>query len=131
MEDFSVAADRKFGEVVIETSALAKRFGHLMAVDHIDLSIREGEVFGLLGPNGAGKTTVLNLMCGFYKPDQGSVNLGARDCANLPSHAIARAGIARTNTVWPEYPAPVPVKSRSCCRVPSSNSCLLQTVRWD
>ena len=75
---------------------LCVSFGGVCAVNGVGLTARPGHVTSIIGPNGAGKTTVLNLMCGFYKPDQGSVNLGARDCANLPSHAIARAGIART-----------------------------------
>ena len=75
---------------------LCVSFGGVCAVNCVGLTARPGHVTSIIGPNGAGKTTVLNLMCGFYKPDQGSVNLGARDCANLPSHAIARAGIART-----------------------------------
>jgi ABC-type branched-subunit amino acid transport system ATPase component/ABC-type branched-subunit amino acid transport system permease subunit len=75
---------------------LCVSFGGVCAVNCVGMTARPGHVTSIIGPNGAGKTTVLNLMCGFYKPDQGSVNLGARDCANLPSHAIARAGIART-----------------------------------
>lgn len=71
-------------------------FGGVCAVNCVGLTARPGHVTSIIGPNGAGKTTVLNLMCGFYKPDRGSVSLGARDCAKLPSHAIARAGIART-----------------------------------
>ena len=75
---------------------LCVSFGGVCAVNGVGMTARPGHVTSIIGPNGAGKTTVLNLMCGFYKPDQGSVNLGARDCANLPSYAIARAGIART-----------------------------------
>ena len=73
MNEFSAAANRSFGEVVIETSGLAKRFGNLMAVDHINLSIREGEVFGLLGPNGAGKTTTLSMLAPYSSRPKGQL----------------------------------------------------------
>jgi len=90
MDDFSVAADRKFGEVVIETSGLAKRFGHLMAVDHIDLSIREGEIFGLLGPNGAGKTTTLSMLATLLKPTEGAAKVNKHDIVT-ESGAVRRS----------------------------------------
>jgi ABC-type branched-subunit amino acid transport system ATPase component/ABC-type branched-subunit amino acid transport system permease subunit len=71
-------------------------FGGVHAVAGVSLTARAGEVTSIIGPNGAGKTTLLNLMGGFYKPDAGAVTLGARDVTGLPSHALARAGIART-----------------------------------
>lgn len=71
-------------------------FGGVCALDSVGLTALPGKVTSIIGPNGAGKTTVLNLMCGFYKPDDGLVNLGGKNCAQLPPYAIARAGIART-----------------------------------
>jgi ABC-type branched-subunit amino acid transport system ATPase component len=71
-------------------------FGGLRAVDGVTLTARGGQVTSLIGPNGAGKTTVLNVLCGFYRPDQGSVTLGARTITGLPPHVVARVGIART-----------------------------------
>src|SRR5262249_41833437 len=53
-------------------------------------------ITSIIGPNGAGKSTVLNLICGFYRPDQGSIRLAGRELAGLPSHTVARARIART-----------------------------------
>ena len=47
---------------ILETKGLTRRFGDLTAVDHLDLAVAEGEVFGLLGPNGAGKTTVIKML---------------------------------------------------------------------
>jgi len=66
------------------------------AVRALSFDARAGEITSIIGPNGAGKSTVLNLICGFYRPDQGSVMLGKKDITRLPSHAIARTGIART-----------------------------------
>ena len=64
---------------IIETLGLTKRFGELKAVDHIDLSIREGEVFGLLGPNGASKTTTLSMLATLLKPTEGTAKVDGHD----------------------------------------------------
>lgn len=60
---------------VIEVTNLAKRYGNVCAVDHVDLAIGEGEFFGILGPNGAGKTTILELIEGLREPDSGQVSV--------------------------------------------------------
>ena len=75
---------------------LGIRFGGLSAVSELDFSAKSGEITSIIGPNGAGKTTVLNLICGFYRPDNGVITLGGEELAGAPAHAIARAGIART-----------------------------------
>jgi len=56
---------------VVETSGLTKQFGSLVAVDHVDLSVKAGEIFGFLGPNGAGKTTTVRILCGLMAPTSG------------------------------------------------------------
>jgi ABC-2 type transport system ATP-binding protein len=63
----------------IEARGLLKRYGALTAVDHVDLTVRAGDVYGYLGPNGAGKTTSLRMMLGLIRPDGGSVKLFGRD----------------------------------------------------
>ena len=55
----------------VEVRGLVKRFGDKTVVDHVSMSIREGEIVGFLGPNGAGKTTTIRLMCGLLTPDEG------------------------------------------------------------
>ena len=62
----------KNGEPVIEVRGMTKRFGGLTAVDHVDLTVRAGEIFGFLGPNGSGKTTFLRMLCGLLHADDGS-----------------------------------------------------------
>jgi ABC-2 type transport system ATP-binding protein len=57
--------------------SLTKRYGPLVAVDHLDLEVREGEVFGLLGPNGAGKSTTVGMAVGLIAPDEGEARIGA------------------------------------------------------
>ena len=80
----------------LRIEGLGISFGGVVAVDGVGLTAKSGQVTSIIGPNGAGKTTVLNVVGGFYKPDAGTVRLGDRDVAGLPSHAVARAGIART-----------------------------------
>jgi ABC-type branched-subunit amino acid transport system ATPase component/ABC-type branched-subunit amino acid transport system permease subunit len=71
-------------------------FGGVRAVTDLSARMQSGKVTSIIGPNGAGKTTVLNMICGFYRPQTGSVRLGDEELAGKPTHAIARAGIART-----------------------------------
>jgi ABC-2 type transport system ATP-binding protein len=63
----------------IEVRSLVKRYGDITAVDHVDLTVNDGDVFGYLGPNGAGKTTSLRMMLGLIRPTAGSVRLFGRD----------------------------------------------------
>jgi ABC-2 type transport system ATP-binding protein len=59
-------------ETVIEVKGLTKRFGDLVAVDHLDMTVPRGAIYGFLGPNGSGKTTTIRMMCGLLKPDEGT-----------------------------------------------------------
>lgn len=65
--------------MVVEIKNLVKRYGDFLAVDHIDLSIEDGEIFGLLGPNGAGKTTTINCMIGMQRQDKGKIFLFGKE----------------------------------------------------
>src|SRR5437773_10005074 len=60
------------GEPIIDVRGMTKRFGHRTVVDHVDLTVRAGEIFGFLGPNGSGKTTFLRMLCGLLRADDGS-----------------------------------------------------------
>ena len=66
---------------MIELKNLTKRYGHLVAVNRLNLSIARGEIFGFIGPNGAGKTTTLRMMGGILAPTEGSVIIGGIDMA--------------------------------------------------
>ncbi len=62
-------------ESAVKLRGVAKRYSDIIAVDYIDLDVRDGEIFGLLGPNGSGKTTTLKMILGLVKPDSGSINV--------------------------------------------------------
>jgi ABC-2 type transport system ATP-binding protein len=76
----------------VTARGLVKRYGEIVAVDHVDLTVEPGDVFGYLGPNGAGKTTSLRMMLGLIRPSEGSVRLFGRD--PLAEGAKALAGVA-------------------------------------
>ncbi len=81
---------------VLELRGLTKRFGGLLVVDGLDLTIDNGEIVSLIGPNGAGKTTVFNLISGVFTPDGGDILLDGSSIVGLPRHEITRRGVART-----------------------------------
>jgi ABC-2 type transport system ATP-binding protein len=66
-------------EPIIQTHELTRRFGDLIAVDHLNLTIAAGEIFGLVGPDGAGKTTTLRMLCGLVNPSEGSASVAGHD----------------------------------------------------
>ncbi len=79
-------------EAVLVTRGLTKKYGDFIAVDHLDLTIFKGEVFGMLGPNGAGKTTIILMMLGLTEPDEGSVKVLGFDPQRHPLSVKARVG---------------------------------------
>ena len=80
------------GAPPIQARGLVKRYGHITAVDHVDLTVGAGDVYGYLGPNGAGKTTSLRMLLGLIRPDAGSATLFGRD--PLVEGARALDGVA-------------------------------------
>jgi ABC-2 type transport system ATP-binding protein len=76
----------------VAARGLVKRYGHITAVDHVDLDVRAGDVYGFLGPNGAGKTTTLRMLLGLIRPTEGKVELFGRD--PLAEGARALDGVA-------------------------------------
>ena len=77
---------------MIELKNLTKRFGDIVAVHRLNLSVSEGEIFGFIGPNGAGKTTTLRMMGGVLAPTEGSVIIDGIDMAEEPEKAKKRIG---------------------------------------
>ena len=81
---------------VLRTDKCTIRFGGLIAVNSLDMAVREGEIYGLIGPNGAGKTTVFNLLTGVYEPTEGEIFFQGKRIDGLRPHQIARRGVSRT-----------------------------------
>ncbi|WP_417616722.1 high-affinity branched-chain amino acid ABC transporter ATP-binding protein LivG [Oceanisphaera sp.] len=81
---------------LLTVSDLTMRFGGLVAVDRVALSMQERQIVSVIGPNGAGKTTVFNCLSGFYRPSGGSVQFKGQAIAGMPGHKIARLGMVRT-----------------------------------
>jgi len=75
---------------------LTVSFGGVRAVRDLSFDAEPGAITSVIGPNGAGKSTALNAICGFYRPDDGTVKLGERTISELGAYQIPRAGIART-----------------------------------
>ncbi len=81
---------------LLQVSGLTMRFGGLLAVNNVELTLNQGEIVSLIGPNGAGKTTIFNCLTGFYKPTSGAILYRDKHLEGLPGQAIARLGVIRT-----------------------------------
>ena len=75
------------------TEGIVKRFGGLVALDQVSFEIETGELVGLIGPNGSGKTTFLNVLSGFYRPEQGSVWFEGRSIIGREPSGLAAEGM--------------------------------------
>ena len=82
--------------VLLEASKLTRRFGGVVALDQLDLTVVENEILGLIGPNGSGKTTFFNVVTGIYRADGGTVTFGGADVTGASPQAMCRAGVSRT-----------------------------------
>ena len=85
------------GEIIIETKDLTRAYGEKVAVNHLNLKIRKGEVFGLLGPNGAGKTTTILMLLGLTEPTLGSAAIEGMDCTRNSIHVKQITGYLPDN----------------------------------
>ena len=81
---------------LLECRGLVRRFGALVAVDAVDMSLDAGKIRAVIGPNGAGKSTVFNLITSVLKPTAGEVIFAGEKITGLPVHVVAQKGIART-----------------------------------
>ena len=81
---------------LLEIQKVTKRFGGLVALDGVDLSLERGMIASLIGPNGAGKTTLFHVLTGIYRPDQGEIRFRNRSLTGLNPYRITSAGICRT-----------------------------------
>jgi branched-chain amino acid transport system ATP-binding protein len=87
---------RQNTDTVLEISDLRKEFGGLVALNGVDLEVRDGETVGLIGPNGAGKSTLFNCIMGIFDADGGSVSLRNEAITNKETSSIIQEGVSRT-----------------------------------
>lgn len=92
----SIASQPGHDPVVLEVRDVTLRFGGVTALENISFNVNGGEMVALIGPNGAGKSSLLNVLSGFYKPQQGTVHYQGRNISGWPVHKIAASGLART-----------------------------------
>ncbi|HVM56886.1 MAG TPA: ABC transporter ATP-binding protein [Gaiellaceae bacterium] len=86
----------------VQARGLVKAYGRIRAVDHVDLTVDAGDIYGFLGPNGAGKTTAMRMMLGLLRPDGGEVRLFGRDPQHeLPAALDGVAGFVETPHFYP------------------------------
>ena len=81
---------------LLELATVTMRFGGVVALNGVDLTIGEGQIFALIGPNGAGKTTVFNVVTGVYQPTEGQVWFAGARIDGKKRYAVTKLGIART-----------------------------------
>jgi branched-chain amino acid transport system ATP-binding protein len=84
------------GEPLLELRRMTMRFGGVVAVNELDLTVAKGEIFALIGPNGAGKTTVFNVTTGVYRPTSGDVVFDGDRLNGRKRFAVTQLGVART-----------------------------------
>jgi ABC-type Fe3+/spermidine/putrescine transport system ATPase subunit len=87
--------------MIVAIAGVTKRFGAVTAVDGVDLTVADGELFTLLGPSGCGKTTLLRLLAGFYQPDAGTIRFGDRVVNGRPPYERGIGMVFQNYALWP------------------------------
>ena len=87
--------------ISVKVTNLSKRFGNVVALRQLDLTIEPGELFFLLGPSGCGKTTLLRCMAGFYIPEEGAIHFSQEDVTKLPPHRRNTGMMFQSYALWP------------------------------
>ncbi len=95
-EPYVTADGRTIGNTLMEMQNITLRFGGVEAIKDISFDIREGEIRAIIGPNGAGKSSMLNVISGFYHPQEGDVIYRGKKRPPMKPYQVARLGIART-----------------------------------
>ena len=89
---------------LLRTEKLCRSYGSLMAVDGVDMEVRQGELRSIIGPNGAGKTTFFRLISGEVMPTSGRIWFRGREVTGLPQHVVARLGIGKSYQITNVFP---------------------------
>ncbi|MCP3971546.1 MAG: ABC transporter ATP-binding protein [Rhodobacteraceae bacterium] len=96
VESYVTEDGRTIGGLLMEMKSITLRFGGVVAIKDISFDIREGEIRAIIGPNGAGKSSMLNVISGFYRPQEGEVWFRGKPRPSMKPYQVARQGIART-----------------------------------
>ncbi|HLZ03952.1 MAG TPA: ABC transporter ATP-binding protein [Bradyrhizobium sp.] len=89
---------------MLEVRNVTKRFGNLVAVRDVSMSVARGELRAIIGPNGAGKTTFFNMISGYFPPTNGSIWLEGQDVTHVPAHLRVGMGMGRTFQITEIFP---------------------------
>ncbi len=89
-------SNKHIGEVLLKLEDISLSFGGVQALSNVSFEVREHEILGIIGPNGAGKSSMLNVINGFYHPDEGRITYKGTTRKDMRPHEAARQGIART-----------------------------------
>ena len=92
----SASSQRTAGEVILAVDGVSLAFGGVKAVTDVSFDVRKGEIRAIIGPNGAGKTSMLNIINGFYHPQQGTITFKGQKRSEMRPYVAASQGIART-----------------------------------
>lgn len=92
----SVPRRRAIGEALLAVDDISLRFGGVRALSHVSFDIRQGEIRAIIGPNGAGKSSMLNVINGFYQPQEGAIRWKGEPRRKMTPYLAAASGIART-----------------------------------
>jgi branched-chain amino acid transport system ATP-binding protein len=89
---------------MLEVRNVTKRFGNLVAVKDVSMSVKPGGLRAIIGPNGAGKTTFFNMISGYFAPTTGSIRFDGRDVTQIPAHRRVGLGMGRTFQITEIFP---------------------------
>ena len=105
MKDQSLTSGAPAGATcALQAARLSKRFGGVVAVDNVSMSVDRGAIVGLIGPNGAGKTTLFDMLAGVQTPTSGQILIGGRAAHRSPAHARLSLGLGRTFQIPRPFP---------------------------
>ena len=124
-ESFVTADGRTIGGVMMEMKNITLRFGGVVAIKDISFDIREGEIRAIIGPNGAGKSSMLNVISGFYNPQDGEVWYKGERRPSMKPFEVARQGIARTFPNIALFDGMSVLDNVMTCRLNHMNACIV------
>ena len=129
-EEYITEDGRKIGPVVMEMKNITLRFGGVVAIKDISFDIREGEIRAIIGPNGAGKSSMLNVISGFYNPQEGEVWYKGAKRPSMRPYQVAAQGIARTFQNIALFEGMSVLDNVMTCRLTHMNTNLAQQALW-